>query len=145
MHLILKSTKALGPWNFLRPVHDKKIRHIIDKFAFVYGVKVISMANAWNHLHLQIKLSNRFTYDAFIRALTGAIAMAVTGRSRWTKGAAAAEKFWDHRPFTRIVESYKAYLRLKDYIRMNEIESEGWKRTEARSMVQVEKLFQGSG
>ena len=141
MHLVLRSTKATGEWNFRRPKHDKNIRRIIEKFSFVYGIKILSIANAWNHLHLQIKLSNRFTYTAFIRAITGAIAMSITGRSRWTTLKAKKEKFWDHRPFTRIVESMRAFVNLTDYIRMNQIESEGFKRDEARSMVQVEKVF----
>lgn len=110
MHLILRSTKATGEWNFRRPKHDKNIRRIIDKFSFVYGIKILAVANAWNHLHLQTKLSNRFTYNAFIRAMTGAIAMSVTGRSRWTTLKAKKEKFWDHRPFTRIVESRRAFF-----------------------------------
>ncbi len=166
MHLVLKSSKAKGEWNFLRRANKKSIRRIIDKFAFVYGVKVVSFANAWNHLHLQIRLLNRFAYRPFIRAITGSIAMAVTGRSRWKKATEASQmtealkassdtkdrynsqmngKFWDDRPFTRVVESYKEYLILKDYIRMNEIEASGWQRKAARSMVQVEKRLANSG
>lgn len=181
MHLVLKSTKARGEWNFLRPRHKKNIRRIIEKFAFIYGVKLISLANASNHLHLQIKLSNRFAYKPFIRAVTGAIAISVTGHTRQKKATEpkaeavlgevqqhtrpatnpqlgqtsktaleasenprASKKFWDHRPFTRVAESYKAYLILKDYIRMNVIEAKGFRRVAARSMVQVEKQFYGS-
>ncbi len=187
MHLVLKSTKAKGEWNFLRPAHNKNIRRIIDKFAFVYGVKLVSFANASNHLHMQIRLSNRFAYDPFIRAITGAIALSVTGRTRWKRPVAAlsasqslntsklsntaqsagespkpnasegfisplaqavssaAGKFWDFRPFTRIAESYRAYLNLKDYIRMNAIEAAGWRRKDAGQMVQVENQFRGFG
>lgn len=168
MHLVLKSSKATGDWNFLRPTHNKNIRRIIEKFAFYYGVRIVSFANASNHIHLQLKLSNRFAYAPFIRAITGAIAMSITGRSRWKKAAQASraaedsnvperpavrhaargqklvEKFWDYRPFTRVAESYKAYLNLKDYIRMNEVEAAGWRRDQARSMVYVEKQFRGS-
>lgn len=157
MHLVLKSTKARGEWNFLLPKHSKNIRRIVDKFSFIYGVKVVSFANVANHLHLQIKLSNRFAYRPFIRAITGSIATSVTGRKRVKKhvqaGAAVmlpvsqktSLKFWDHRPFTRIVESSKDYLNLKDYIRMNQIEAEGWRRKDSASMVKVEKLFERSG
>lgn len=169
MHLILKSTKATGERSFLRAQNKIRIRRVVDKFAFVYGVRVISFANAWNHLHLQIKLSNRFAYAPFIRAITGAIALAVAGRRNFkiaskvvkpaeltearqvsdipksAEPARASQKFWDHRPFTRIAEGYKAYLTLKDYIRMNEIEAQGWRRSDARTMVQVEKQFLGTG
>lgn len=118
------------------------------------------MANVGNHLHLQIKLSNRFGYRPFIRAVTAAIAMAVTGRNRWTVGnhadqlegihskidgssatAKKREKFWDYRPFTRVVKGFKAVLTLRDYLRINQLEGEGNHRNDARFMLQVEKTF----
>ena len=172
MHLILKSSRAKGEFSFARPKHDKNIRRIVDKFAFVYGVRIISFANAWNHLHFQIQLSNRHAYNGFIRAITGAIAMNVTGRNRWTKTAPASGRpaknvnvsanarldfadahptrvenfrFWDQRPFTRVADTFAAYLNLKDYVRMNRIEADGYSRREAREMVQVEKTFRDSG
>ncbi len=155
MHLVLRSTQAKGEWSFRNAKHDKNIRRIVEKFAFVYGIRVISIANAWNHLHLQIKLSNRFTYAPFIKAITGAIAMSVTGRSRWsktgkedstrasadTKTLRSKAKFWDHRPFTRIAASFREFLNLRDYVRMNQIEGDGWNRQQSREMVDVEKIW----
>ncbi len=96
-----------------------------------------SMANVGNHLHLHLQLTNRHTYRAFIRAVTSAIMMTVTGASRWNKEALAKlrdarKKFWDRRPFSRIVSGFKAELRLRDYVYMNELESNGFKRDHAR-------------
>lgn len=164
MHLVLRSTKAKGEWSFRRPRNAAHVNRIIDKFAVIYGVRVISMANVGNHLHLQIKLANRFTFKPFIRAVTAAIAMSVTGRNRWTKagghggegggalvGAAKPssmmkrEKFWDYRPYTRVVEGFKAWLTLKDYIKINEFEGAGYKRDDARFMLKVERRFAASG
>jgi hypothetical protein len=157
MHLVLRSTKAKGEWSFRRPRNEAHVNRIVEKFSVIYGVRVISMANVGNHLHLQIKLANRFTYKPFIRAITSAIAMAITGRSRWTKSTAESsvtkrpsngtnnssqskrEKFWDYRPFTRVVESFKAWLNLKDYIRINSFEGAGYKRDDARYMLAVER------
>lgn len=162
MHLVLRSTKAKGDWSFRRPKNAAGINRIIDRFSVMYGVRVISMANVGNHLHMQIKLSNRFTYKPFIRAVTAAIAMAITGRNRWTvagidrekiEGARNAnsdiacervspekrEKFWDYRPFSRVVASFKAYLNLVDYIRINQLEGAGYKRDDARFMLKVER------
>jgi REP element-mobilizing transposase RayT len=130
MHLVLRSSKAVGPWSFLK--HHKKINAIVDKFALKYGVKILSLADVGNHLHLHIKLSNRFTYRAFIRAITAAIAMAVTGASRWKK---VKEKFWDYRPFTRVVIGFRAFLNMRDYIRINQMEGQGFDRTYARLVV----------
>jgi len=130
MHLVLRSSKAHGEWSFRHPRNERKIKEIIEKFALKYGVKILSLANVGNHLHFHIKLSNRHAYKPFIRAITSAIAMAVTGVSRWRK--MTKEKFWDYRPFTRIVQGFRAFLNLKDYIRINEFEGLGCSRVQAR-------------
>ncbi|NJM10240.1 MAG: hypothetical protein HC883_05100 [Bdellovibrionaceae bacterium] len=83
-------------------------------------------------LHLHIQLTNRFTYKAFIRGSTAAIAMAVTGASRWNK---LKIKFWDYRPFTRVVIGRRAVLSLRDYIRVNRLEGQGYDRGHARLVV----------
>ena len=142
MHLVMRSSQAKGVWSFRNSKNARRVSQIIEKFSFKYGVRVISMANAGNHLHLQIKLSSRHAYPPFIRAVTGAIAMAVTGKNRWTAGgsrAATPKNFWDYRPFTRVVQGFCAYLTLKDYVRINEIEGYGHSRTEARFMIAIER------
>jgi hypothetical protein len=96
-------------------------------------VLILSFANVGNHLHLQIKLSNRFAYKPFIRAITAAIAMAVTGWSRWTK-VIDGERFWTERPFTQIVTAFKYHLNLRDYIAINKIEGFGLAKTTARML-----------
>ncbi|MDZ4082494.1 MAG: transposase [Bdellovibrionales bacterium] len=138
MHLVLRSTAAKGSWSFLKPANAAKINAIIAKFAFVYGVKILSMANVGNHLHLHLRLNTRLEYKPFIRAITGAIAMAVTGRTRWSSSRAnqsnTSPKFWDLRPFTRIVIGFKALLQVKDYIRFNQLEAWGMSKTAAREI-----------
>ncbi len=145
MHLVLRSTKARGAWSFLNQKNDSVVRAIIRKFARKYGVRVVSLANVGNHFHLHIKLASRFTYNSFIRAVTGGIAMAITGRSRWAKAEAAAprKRFWDYRPFTKIVRSFTAYRNLQSYVKMNELESLGFLKTEARQMLEVERKLSG--
>lgn len=111
------------------------MKQIISKFAHKYEVKVYSSANVGNHLHLHIKLSNRFTYYKFIRAITAAIAMAVTGASRWQplrktesqkSNRQIKDRFWDYRPFTRVVVGFRGFLNLKDYIEINQMEGFGY-------------------
>ena len=136
LHLVLRSTKAKGDWSFAKAQNRKKIDGLLRKFAKKYGVKVLSYANVGNHLHFHVKLSNRYLYAPFIRALTGAIAMAVTGTSRWKRlKREAKDRFWDYRPFTRVVKSFRAFLNLRDYIRINQLEGRGYSRTQARFFV----------
>lgn len=156
MHLVLRSTKAKGEWSFRHPRNRKRVTAVILRFARKNGVRVMSMANVGNHLHLHMKLGNRYAYARFIRAITGAIAQTVTGRTRWNpsqlktsnqrpkagdkqSGKVATLKFWDYRPFTRIVESWRAVLHLRDYVRINQLEGEGANRREARSWIEIEK------
>lgn len=140
MHLVLRSTMAKGEWSFLRPNHQKLVKTLIQKFSVKHGVHIYSVANVGNHLHLQIKLSNRTTYRRFIRALTAAIAIAITRRSRWTfKPGMDRLKFWNRRPYSRIVVGRRSYLGLQDYIQINRIEGAGFTRNEARMIVSLDR------
>ncbi len=145
MHLVLRSTRAVGDWSFRKPKHAAKITEITNRFATKYGVKILSLANVGNHLHFHLKFSKRQTYKAFIRAVTAAIAMAVTGTSRWKKlKQSAKDRFWDYRPYTRIVEGLKAFLRLRDYVEINQWEGQGYSRERARLFI-IEKEFMRRG
>jgi len=128
-------------WSFSRKLNAKKINEIITKFARRHHVRVISAANVGNHLHLHIQLLKRMTYKAFIRAITSAIAMAITGVSRWSKRTNKI-KFWDYRPFTRVIRGFRALLTVRDYIAINQLEGVGVGRVEARFIVASR---QGSG
>lgn len=140
MHLVLRSSKAKGEWSFKR--HASAIRKIVDRFARKHHVRVISYVNVGNHLHLQIKLGHRGSYRPFIRAITCAIKMKVTGVSRWVQNA-KAKKFWDLRPFTRIVTSFTERMNLRSYVMVNFYESMGYDRRQARFLVEWEKNADG--
>ena len=147
MHLTLRSSKARGSWSFLKGQNPAKIKAIVKKFADRYHVQVISLANVGNHLHMQIKLGHRQGYKPFIRAITASIAMAVTGMCRWRDRGSLMEhheletkqisnyKFWDYRPFTRVVQGFRSVLTLKDYIRINQLEGAGRSREHAVMIV----------
>ena len=137
MHLVLRSSKARGEWSFLR--HQTKIRQVFEHSAKKWGVRLISLANVGNHLHLHIQLTSRHTYAPFIRGTTGALAMLITGASRWkrrlggTRGSKA--RFFDYRPFTRVIVGFRALLSLKDYLQINQLEGFGVGRRRAEFAV----------
>lgn len=139
MHLVLRSTMAKGQLSFRRPNHAKKIATLISRFGARHGVKIHSVANVGNHLHLQIQLGSRQSYKPFIRGLTAAIAMAVTGINRWTQAKTETFKFWDRRPFTRIIVGRRSYFGLKEYIQVNHLEGEGFRRHEARWIISLDR------
>lgn len=133
MHLVLRSSKAKGPWSFLKAQNKQAIQNILGKFSKKYGVRVLSVANVGNHLHLQIQLTNRQSYKKFIKATTSAIAMAITGVNRWTQNAGEKLKFWDRRPFTRVIVGFRSVLNLRNYIQLNQLEGMGVSRAIARA------------
>jgi len=139
IHLVLRSSKAKGDWSFRRPENQQRIKELVQRFSKKYGVRVLSLANVGNHLHFHIRLSNRYLYKPFIKALTGSIAMAITGASRWKPlKQEAKDRFWDYRPFTRVVQSFRAFLNLRDYIWINQLEGRGISRSEAIWIVKYE-------
>jgi len=139
MHLVLRSSHAKGKLRFQAKRNTWK--PILNRFATKYGVRILSVADPVNHLHLHIQLSNRYAYRPFIRAVTAAIAMAMTGVSRWKP---VKIKFWDRRPFTRIVIGRKGHLTVSDYVRVNQLEAEGENRINARQAVKNYRAFMGS-
>jgi REP element-mobilizing transposase RayT len=136
MHFVLRSSRARGEWSFRRPRNHARVQAILGRFARKYAVELRSYAIHLNHLHLHVKLPSRKAYVRFIRALTSAIAMAVTGMSRWSK---LRVKFWDRRPFSRPILDERAELRVRDYIRINQLETMGYERAAARFELAREK------
>ncbi len=142
MHLVLRSSQAKGPLSFRK--HQTEIKNILKKFSQKYHVKILAFANVGNHLHLHIKLYRREQYKKFIRAITAAIMMRVTGINRWTKNATKLTgRFWDLRPFTRILSSYTERLYIKDYIAINNYQNLGYTKLEARFIYNWQKAKPG--
>jgi hypothetical protein len=67
--------------------------------------------------------------------------MAVTGKSRWNLAADSKQKFWDLRPFTRIVIGTRDFSNVNNYVRINQLEGMGYPRTAARQMADVERML----
>jgi putative transposase len=133
MHVVLRSSLAKGEWSLRSARNIKMVEQTLQKLAKQYGIKIDRFANVGNHIHLLIKLSNRFTFAPFIRAFAGIIAMKVTGARklatlrniRSTKDDTSTAKFWDFRPWSRIVEWGKAYSHARSYVVKNEKEASG--------------------
>lgn len=131
----MRSSKAKGDWSFLKGKNRSLVETILRRFSVQYGVRMLSFANVGNHLHLQIQLSNRHSYRPFIKAVTGAIAMAVTGVNRWNRVPGEKLKFWDLRPYTRVIFGYRGVFGIRDYIAINRLEGMGVARASAELLV----------
>ena len=131
MHLVLKSSKAKGNWSFAR--QEVAIREIVKKFASKNHIQVLSAAYVGNHIHLHLRTRGRDQFRSFIRATSSAIMMKITGYSRW-KPSPEGFNFWDTRPFSRIISSWKEFLNLKAYIEVNQWEGMGYRKGIARQL-----------
>ncbi|RYZ72303.1 MAG: hypothetical protein EOP05_11155 [Proteobacteria bacterium] len=125
MHLVLKSTKATGRFSFGHKSNVRKVNDLVRYQCKKYGVKLIEYSNNFNHLHLLLKFPSRAIYLRFIRSLTGALALLVSGASKLKslKSIFGGKGFWDFRPFTRVVKSFKGYRVARDYVVLNQLEA----------------------
>jgi len=123
MHLVMRSTLACGERSFLKKSNARQIDSLVRKLAKEKGVKLYRFANSGNHLHFLLLPSSRAAFRVYIRAITGVIARISLGVER---GKAKGLKFWDARPFTRIVEWGRDFRGMCDYVLQNTLEAIGF-------------------
>jgi REP element-mobilizing transposase RayT len=92
MHAVLRSSRAQGRWNLL--LRAREINTLTHSLAKRYRIRIHALANVGNHLHLLIECRSREAFQAFLRAITGRIAMAILGTA---KGRPGTKGFWDQR------------------------------------------------
>lgn len=141
MHLVLRSSKAIKEWSFLHKNNKEKLAQFIKNFSRQKGVEILSVANVGNHLHLHIRIPSRILYKQWVRGLTSGIAMMIAGLEGLKKLSTQGKKFWDYRPFTRLVQSYRHFLNMKDYLQINQLEGSGMGRLFAVQLVKYVKGF----
>ncbi|MEO5667153.1 MAG: transposase [Bdellovibrionota bacterium] len=137
IHIVLRSSQAKDAKSFLR--QGRRVDAILMDEASKRSVKLHGAANAGNHLHLLVQAPSREYLNAFMRAVSGRIAMLVTGtRKGKPLHARGAEKlnvkFWDQRPFSRLVSRGRDFLNTLSYISLNLTESAGVTRNNARAI-----------
>ncbi len=138
MHLVLRSARAEQnkSWAFTKPRNKTQITQILTKHARKNHIHLQSVAIVGNHIHLHLKLSSRETYKAFIRAVTGAIALAIMQASKLNaKIKTDATRFWSQRPFTSIVDSLRYFQNMRNYMRINHMEGHGLTRADAHMIL----------
>lgn len=124
LHLVLRSSHATGARSFKNEKYEACIWEIVSHHAKRTGISIYEYANGGNHLHLLIRAKHREDYIAFIRIISGLIAR-IVGRSE--RGKPLKNKFWDARPFSRVVSfARKEFRSAKAYLLRNNLEAIGW-------------------
>ena len=127
LHVVLRSSVARGTLSMLHPSYCDPIHRITEKLSKRWGIRLYRYANVGNHIHLLIKVPSRAVWQRFLKELTGAIAIIVTGAK---KGASLTKNdtgrgFWDHLAFTRIVYFGRDFLNMGRYLIKNLFEAAG--------------------
>lgn len=132
IHVVMRSPMAKGHLSLL--FFDKEISKILNKHSKKLGIRIYDLANAGNHLHFICYLPRQSSSKVFIRSGTGLIARLALGAER---GRGLGAKFWEGRPWTRILMWGKAYSAAKNYLGLNKIEALGFSRSTARILMQM--------
>jgi REP element-mobilizing transposase RayT len=152
LHVVLRSSCSTGPQSLKR--FDRKISEILNRQCEVHGVRVYARANAGNHLHFVLKAASRRALRAFLKAVCGLIARKVTGSERGSARASSigstsrrqrrasfeasiGDRFWDARPFSRVVAWGRDFAGVKNYLHLNRVEALGFSRHESRGMLDL--------
>ena len=131
IHCVIKSSRAVGAHSFI--FFERKILRLVSRQAKAFGVRVYNAANGGNHIHLLLKAHTRRQFLSFLRAVTGLLARMVLGAERGH--ASKVDKFFDARPFTRIVAFGRDFLGVKSYLFLNCLERIGLDRLSGRALI----------
>ncbi len=118
IHLTLKSHKAKGAYSMLAPKNAKWIDQLVRTKAKKFRVDLKDYVNMGNHLHFQIRIAKRESFQNFLRSITNLIARHVTGAR---KGKPFG-KFWQDLAYTRVLMSFLELTQLQYYFTGNEVE-----------------------
>ncbi len=117
MHLVLKSSHMCEERSLFRSEDAKLFRGILNKYAEKYFVVIVRFKLVGNHVHILFKVKPAKLYKDFIRSLTGQFAQKMIERFKLN-----IKKFFDERPFTRVIEFGRDYIRVISYIQ-NQLKS----------------------
>ena len=142
LHIVLRSSRARGPWSFLHPRHKNRVSLLVQATAKRFDVTIYRYANVGNHFHFLLRAKSRRRLQAFLRTLTGRIACVVSGAK---KASAMVGRFWDKLAYSRIVSWGREYEILKQYLLKNLFEALGVDRKTAQLLVAMQRSLRDAG
>lgn len=122
LHGIWKSDRAKGPWALDK--HRLEIAAKLQEAAGRFNIKLRGYQILWNHIHIVFQGKRREDLKAFLRFVSGQIAMLATG----AKKTRPVGRFWTTLVFTRIVEWGCDYFNMKAYLIKNNLQARGFDR-----------------
>lgn len=106
-HLVLKAVRS-----DLLLRRQSTIRHTLFFYGTKFGIKIYECGIHADHIHLAIRTPNRVLYVRWIRSVASVLVQRIGGLS------------WKFRPYTRLANWGRPFLRLKKYIQRNQREGD---------------------
>jgi putative transposase len=141
LHLVMRSSWAMGERSFLRKHNKGEIEKILARFAKRHGIRIYRQSIVGNHLHLVMRPPGRVRYKAFVRAISGLIASHVMGGvsfrefkkrlpagdgSKSKEAQGKGQQFWQFRPFSRVLFWGRDFKTCCEYVMQNTLEALGF-------------------
>lgn len=122
MHIVLKAhTQALKHY-------DRRVESVIEVQARKHFIKLYSIQNPGNHIHLVLRAKNKDLLKNFLRAICGLIPRLLSQAGLWMQ-----------RPFSRIIRWGRSFQTIKNYMTINQYEAQGYTRPQARFMLEMDQ------
>ncbi len=112
MHMTLKSSHMNGDVSLFRKENRELFVGLLKALSEKYHITIMEYKLVGNHIHLLFKIACRSLYRKFIRCLTGQFAKKMIQRY-----GLKVKRFFDERPFTRVVKFGRDLIRVTSYIR----------------------------
>ena len=80
LHVTLRSSRARGAWSLLDHKNERRVRHLVYRFASKNRVRIFKYANAGNHLHLLVHSKDHAAFKRFLKTIAGLIMYAMRNK-----------------------------------------------------------------
>ena len=135
IHLVFKTDIKSLRRGLRSPLGFKIVNQTIQKYARRFFIKVEQISINHDHIHLLVRFPKRSHGQAFLRTVAGQIAQQfqkngflIPSRVTDTRQSQASNrpnKVWKYRPFTRVIQGWKPYQIVRNYIQLNIKEARG--------------------
>ena len=126
LHVVFKMNRTVYKRGLRHPKSFALSKRVIDRYAKRFFIKIIQLSIQGNHIHILIRAHRRSLFHHFFRVVAGQIAQGLGPSVTDTpKERQKREKFWEFRPFSRVVRGWTAEKTVRNYLQLNEKEARG--------------------
>lgn len=139
IHLVIRSQWTKKRFALSHKNNLPNVKKVLISTAQKYKIRIYQYSIVSNHIHIIFRARRRWQYRAFVCVITGQIAQTIMGNLsfknflkqlegegvRQERRQHKEQQFWDHRPFTRILDWGRDFRTCMRYVRQNTLESLG--------------------